>query len=200
MINSQILKNIDVKASMITTPCFSHDIFELDKTMWSHIRHNGAKSSLIEISDLDALDTIIGATEEEIKQLCSGVILSFTPKLGKKDIDRILCTNIYKLKTPETQYYNLLTNYWLTVKLLATEKGIETTCLIFGMPAEVITTISECRVQELLRISSELRFRFELRYQPSLIRALITNSAQEGMPNIPAVMNRVREILTLPGA
>lgn len=178
MIKSGILEELDHQASLIGKPSFSQDIYDLDKSLWGFICSRKPESELVVFSDFDALAQITNASEVQIKRLYSAVSLSFAPRLKVGEIKQALNTaSNNRLKYPKPEIVHFIHHYWMTVKLIAYEKG-GSAGAIFGLTEEVVSLIKDLSLNDLYSLSCHLEIRFELRFLPELIPDLIADNCE----------------------
>lgn len=169
-------------------------------SLWGFIRHRQICCELINLTNVNIQEQLFNASDAELKQLCSGVLMSFSPKVTIKDLNRVFTQNTYrpKLKHPSPEITSFVNSYWVTMKFTAMDQGVEITSLIFGLPVDVVSEISEYSLRKLATLSSALELRFELRYQSDLIANLIGGNAP-GQANLPTIMNRLQQTLKSSG-
>lgn len=168
------------------------NLLEADATLWGLAAQMCADTpdQAMEYFSLcrTGVEALVGAGEDKIALLASGVLSSFKPAKGREKI--VPCLTATKggsgpsrievqIKNP---YYDFHDAYWYAMQRLAYQD--EATCQsAFGVQLELVQAVKSATHNELRTLARELDLRFEPRFNSDLIPLIFADDPSEAFYN-----------------
>lgn len=175
MLNANFIDSLDHEASQLANSQADRAIFELDYSLWGILRNLSHQSAplaakLFNLKD-STVETAAALSDECLKYLSSGVILSFQLAADLKGITARLKSEVYEQSFEITDSSNFVDLYWIQLGVIA-RKDPRMACQAFGLPMELVLVAAEATMIQLAKLSKYNDINYRLRFREELIADL----------------------------
>ncbi|MND15765.1 Flagellar transcriptional regulator FlhD [compost metagenome] len=177
-----IISTLDMRSLTMEAETADANVFEFDYTLWNLVctlsqSHPDMAASQFSLN-MRTIDKLASATPAQIKELASGVCLSFKLKTSECSIIKILSEGYDPAIAIKRSLEEFDAAYWLLVNRMAL-RDLEIAREIFGISYELASAVAKATDSQLRQMAATTVTRIGLRCSASVIEEILEDNRED---------------------